>query len=99
MMIEVIYDNRQTGKTTRLIDRAATEDLYIVCPTLHMAHSVYVMARRQNKIIHMPITWERFLRKEYYDKNIKGFLFDELGIALQMQTSVPIKAITISREG
>lgn len=96
--MEVVVDGRQTGKTTLLINWAESENLYIVCPTRGMAMSVFKLAKKQGKKIHMPISWDEFIRKAYYAKGVKGFVIDELGLCLQQSSPVPIKCVTFSRE-
>lgn len=96
--MEVIYDGRRTGKTTTLINWAYSENLIVVCANFSMAENL----KRQSEELGTPVevmTWDMWVNKKYYGrKDFNGFVIDELGICLQNQSNMPIKAVTISRE-
>lgn len=96
--MKIVVQGRQMGKTTKIIELAAKDDLYIVCPNRGMARNLFELAKQQGKAIRMPITWDEFITKKYYGEKIKGFAFDELGLSLRESTNVPIKMVTMSVE-
>lgn len=96
--MEVIYDNRRTGKTTTLINMAAAENLIVVCANFQAAQNVKNLSEDLGTPVEV-MTWQVFVDRKYYGrKDFNGFVIDELGLCLQNQSNMPIKAVTLSRE-
>lgn len=97
-MCKIIYQGRNTGKTTELIKLSATHQFYIVCHSIQEANGILEQARGMGLNIPAPITYDDFINKNYYGKGIRGFLIDNAEYLLQQMTRVPIMAITINKE-
>ena len=93
--MKVIASGRQTGRTTQLIQQAADEFLYIVCPTMERVKYVQRKAREAGLDIPNPMTWSEFSAHRFYGKGINGFVIDDLDHCLQSMTSVPIRAVAL----
>lgn len=91
-----IVGGRQQGKTTALIDLAHEHGGYIVVRSKSMAGEVADMARKMERNIAFPLTYEEFLNKRYYGKGISKFWIDDADALLQSLTSVPIEGITLT---
>ncbi len=89
---------RQGGKTTEMIRRAEAEFAYIVCPDKRQADWVARKAREMGADIPYPITWENFVRGDYYGRGIKGFVIDNLDLCIQSMTAVPVMAVSWTEE-
>jgi len=94
--MKVISRPRGMGKTTELIKMSAKENQYIVCSTYNDCTRVFRQAQSLGLDIPFPITFDEFIRREYYGKGIKGFLIDNADLLLQHMSSVPIEAVTIT---
>ena len=84
------------GKTTKLIQKSAETGNYIVCYSLDEANSIQVFAQDMGLKIPLPITYDEFLNKQYYGKDINGFLIDNADMFLQSLSNVPINSITVT---
>jgi hypothetical protein len=93
--VKVIASGRQTGRTTQLIQQAADEFLYVVCPTLDRANYVARKARELGLDIPNPMTWREFTEQRFYGKGINGFVIDDLDHCLQSMTPVQIMAVSL----
>lgn len=94
-----IITERGGGKTTELIKLSSETGAYIVCYNLHEAHEIEMMAHKMDLTIHLPITYDEFLKAKYYSAGIKGFLIDNVDRLLQfISKGVPIVACSISNE-
>lgn len=101
--MEVIYQARQTGRTTKLIEMCAAaekrrEVSYIICSTHQQAHQIAKRAKELDLFIAFPLTTEEFMRKDYYRPNISNFFIDNADYLLQSLTSVHIAAISLERK-
>ena len=95
--MQIILRKRQMGKTTELIRISAETFAYIVVPTRKDAGTVSEMAKDMGLDIPFPLTYDEFIRGQYYGKNIKGFLIDNADMLLQyMAKGVAIKAISLN---
>ncbi|MFW5847491.1 MAG: hypothetical protein ACOCVF_01040 [bacterium] len=84
------------GKTHQLILKSASTGHYIVCFDSNEASRIQSKAMDMGVQIPFPLTFSEFLNKEYYARNIKGFLIDNVEMLIQELTSVPIRAITLT---
>jgi hypothetical protein len=84
------------GKTTELIKESAQTGCYIVCANKKEACRISSIAKETGFNILFPLTFNEFIKKMYYGKNIKGFLIDNADILLQSLTEIPIVSITMS---
>ncbi len=95
--MQIISRKRRMGKTTELIRMSAETFAYIVVPTKNDASKVSQMAREMGLDIPFPLSFDEFIRGQYYGKNIKGFLIDNADMLLQyMSKGVAIKAISLN---
>lgn len=96
-MTELIVGSRRSGKTTALIEKAATDNLYILTGTKAQARHILDQAKRMGYDIPFPVTWEDFQRTEFRGSSIQrdGLLVDELEhVMCRMFRNIPIKAAT-----
>ena len=93
--MRMIYRPRGEGKTTELIKISAEKQQYIVCINQMECSRIFSQARLMGLDIPFPITFDEFIKREYYGKGIKGFLIDNADQLLQYMSSVPVEAITV----
>ena len=85
------------GKTTDLMKISAENNYYIVCSLRREADRMFHDAREIWGLdIPLPITFDEFIKGEYYGKGIKGFLVDNAELLIQRMSRVPVFAITVS---
>lgn len=96
--MKTIVKQRLHGKTTELIRLANLKQLYIICPNKMQVSHVYKQATDMGLSIPFPITWYDFIHKNYYGKNIRGFVIDNLDMCVQQETVVPIEAVSLTGE-
>ena len=94
--VEIIVKPGNSGKTQALIERAAKDQLYIVCTNRAEAHRVGRLAVDQCLEMPFPISFEDFIARRYCARGIRGFLFDNVDEMLQQYSSVPIAAMTLT---
>lgn len=94
--MHVLVAKRQEGKTSALIALAHENGGYIVCRSKSMCGEIMNMARKMERRIAFPITYEEFIEKRYYGKGISRFYIDDADALLQSLTAVPIEAITLT---
>lgn len=95
--MKLIIKERQTGKTTELIQMSADTGAYIVCINRLEAHRVFRVAHDQGLHIPNPITFDDFFRRKW-GRFIPGFLFDNFDVFLAGFTNKPILALTMTLE-
>jgi hypothetical protein len=98
--MKVILRPRQTGRTDELIrlcaeSEARGEVCYIVCMDQPEARRIFQRALELELNIGFPITFDEFLSKEYYSRNIHHFYIDNADHLLRALTKVDIRAITM----
>lgn len=98
-MIEVILRPRRAGKTYELVKKASEENLYIICANRTQVRATQDVARQNGFVIPFPMTWQEFIEKQYYGRNINGFVIDNLDMCLQSMTPVEIKAVSLNGGG
>ena len=100
--MEIIYESRGCGKTTRLIEEAKKLPGYnlIVCIHRQEALRVWGCIKKLGYKLPMPITYDEFIGRKYYGKNINAFLMDNADMFLQqLARNVKIHAITFNKKG
>lgn len=96
-MTELIVGSRRSGKTTALIEKAASDNLYILTGTKAQARCIFDRAKQMGYDIPFPVTWEEFQRTEFRGSSIQrdGLLIDELEhIMCRAFKHIPIKGVT-----
>lgn len=96
--MEIIYKERQTGKTKELIELCHETGGYIVCMDRQRAKNIKYLADKLVLSIRQPITFSEFLDKQYYSAGIKCFYIDDAEVLLQHLSHIEIKAITITKK-
>jgi len=92
--MEAIVQDRYTGKTTELIKRSAKSQNYIVCRN---PHHVADEARKLDLKIPFPLSYDEWIERKYFGRNITGFLIDDIDAMLNyMSYGTPVNAFTIS---
>ena len=94
--MKIIYKPRNSGKTTELIKIAAKGFYYIVCANYKVVQRIANQARDMKLDIPFPVTFDEFIRREYYARGVNGFVIDEADRLLQYMSSVPVDAITLT---
>ena len=96
--MKIIIKPKLGGKTTELIKLADGYNGYIVCKDRMESHRVADNARSLKCHINFPITFDDFLRNQYYGKGIRKFFIDNLDLLLNDMFPVPIEGVTITGE-
>ena len=96
---DIIFSQRQTGRTTKLIEKCARyKYALIVCPTRMRANIVFKDARKMGKNIPMPITFEEFISGRFSTEHINAFLIDDLDQCLAIYSrNVPIDTVVFEK--
>lgn len=81
--MKTVIGTRQTGKTTKLIERSAETHYYIVVSTHREACRVRDMAMDMGLDIPLPLTYDEFLRGEYHPDGVGGLLIDNVDLLLK----------------
>ena len=101
--MNIIIGERCSGKTTRLIERSAKEQLYILTSTKPRADAIFDNARRMGLVIPYPITVEECLHgNRFRSSSIRrdGILIDDFDDVLRVIfTGIPIHEVTITDYG
>ena len=92
---EIICSQRQTGRTTKLIEKCARyRYALIVCPSRMRASYIFHYARKMGKHIPMPMTFGDFLQGRFAAEHINAFLIDDLDSCLEIYShNVPIDTV------
>lgn len=101
-MADLILGSRNSGKTTELIKKSASEGLYILVPTKAQAKCIFDQACLMGYDIPFPVTWAEFQKCHFRDSCIKidGLLIDEVGLLLSyIFNGIPIKTVTWTKDG
>src|SRR6476660_6811698 len=105
MVMQIIYGGRQSGRTTRLIEMCAEaekrgEVSYIVCMTHSNAFGIAQRAKELGLFISFSLTFEEFIRHDYYAHNITNLYIDNAELLLQYMCSsgVRLAGITITKQ-
>ena len=96
--MEIIIKNRNEGKTSQLISLADNYNGYIVCADRDFVQHIMKIAKTTGKNINMPITFDEFVRKQYYGAGVDKFYIDNADLLLQYLTAVRIEAITLTNK-
>lgn len=80
------------GKTTRMIERASEENLYIVVPDRRRADIIFKMARDMGKDILVPVTVAElpFRSMSLYTMTHRGVLVDDVDGVLEAIIGMPV---------
>lgn len=98
--MKVIIGPKGSGKTTKLIKICAKEGGYIVCQHQQEAHRIFQIARDMGCVIPLPITYDEFLRREYYGPGVRTIYVDNVDMLIQTMASmggVRVNAITLTK--
>ncbi len=94
-MTHIIYQPRQTGKTTKLVKRAAKVNGQIICSTETSKRNILELAKKLNLNIHKPITIGEFMTHRDTTSYNKPLLIDSAEYILSYIFREKIDAITI----
>ena len=93
--MRVIVGKRGSGKTEALIRLAAKESAYIVVADHKRAWIVERRAKEMDLAIPFPITFDEFVRKEWYGRLVSAFVIDDADDLVRwLAEYVPVLAIT-----
>lgn len=92
---EIICSQRQTGRTTKLIEKCARyRYALIVCPSRMRASNIFHYARKMGIHIPMPMTFGDFLQGRFAAEHINALLIDDLDQCLAIYAqNVPIDTV------
>jgi hypothetical protein len=96
----IISGDRQTGRTTRLIELSAEAETrgevsYIICHSHAEAYRIKKHAQTMGLYIAFPLTYREFESHNYSGNNTANFYIDNAELLLQFLTRGKIAAITI----
>ena len=74
---------RRKGKTTRLINKAHNQPIYIICSNKERAYEISEMASRMNKNILFPICLDELISYGNKGNHVKQYLIDDLDDIVQ----------------
>ena len=74
---------RCKGKTTRLINKAHNQPIYIICSNKERAYEISEMASRMNKNILFPICLDELISYGNKGNHVKQYLIDDLDDIVQ----------------
>lgn len=101
--MKIIIGERCSGKTTRLIERSAKDQIYILTSTSHRAHAIADVARNMGLVIPHPVTLREYLHgNRFHGSFIRrdGLLIDDADDVLRLLfDGIPIHAITLTDHG
>lgn len=92
-----IIGDRQSGKTTKMIEMAHDENLYIIVPDHRRAINIQGMAREMGKNILFPISLRELpfkMRGNAYCMTHDGVLVDDADAILNKLIGMPVIAAT-----
>jgi hypothetical protein len=95
--MDIIYQERQTGKTTELIKRADKNNGIIVVNNSTQGRHLLESAETMRCQINNPITYKQFIDGEY-PNDTNCFFIDDAESIFSALTSVPINTIVINNE-
>lgn len=100
MSTKWIIGKRHTGKTTRLISMADKCRGYIVCHSRDEAKRIADEARRMGASINFPMTYNEFVKGEYYGIGVDTLYIDNVEMLLRYLCihRVKLGAVTINEE-
>lgn len=88
------------GKTSDLIEEATKLSGYnlIICRDIRTVQNVWVKILEKKYNLPHPITFDDFINKRYYEKNINAFLIDDADLLLQyISKGVKIYAVSFNK--
>lgn len=81
--MQIILRPRGAGKTTEIVKWCVEKGGYIVCKDLEECYRVAKIAKEAGYSIPFPISFDEFLSKPSYGRNIQQFLIDDADLLLQ----------------
>lgn len=94
--MKIICRPSGSGKTSELIKQCAKKGGYIVCFNIEEADRVYEISNSMNVTIPFPITFEEFIRGQFFSSGVKMVYIDNIDLCLQTISKVPIDTITVT---
>ena len=82
-IMKLIKLARRKGKTTRLINKAHNQPIYIICSNKERAYEISEMASRMNKNILFPICLDELISYGNMGNHVKQYLIDDLDDIVQ----------------
>lgn len=82
-IMKLIKLARRKGKTTRLINKAHNQPIYIICSNKERAYEISEMASRMNKDILFPICLDELISYGNKGNHVKQYLIDDLDDIVQ----------------
>lgn len=74
----IIKGPRQSGKTDELIKLASARKAYLVVFSYAEAQRCQERARSLGLSLYFPLTYEEFIKGDFYGKGARGFLVDDV---------------------
>ena len=74
----VIKGPRQSGKTDELIKLAAARKAYLVVFSCREAQRCQERAKSLGLSLYFPLTYEEFVKGDFYGKGLNGLLIDDV---------------------
>ncbi len=90
----LVLTGERTGRTTKLIELAAEQQLCMVVATTAARHAVLERARELGKTIPTPLTFEEFL-SGHRGRSAKGVLIDNADQLLQGLSHLQIYGVSV----
>ena len=101
--MKITIGERCSGKTTRLIERSAREQLYILVSNERKAKFIFNTAKKMGLVIPYPVTVSQYLYDiKFRGSSIRrdGLLIDDAESVLwELLSNIPIHEITLTDHG
>ena len=95
--MQIIYKERQEGKTEELIKLSHEHGYYMVVANMKTAQDVRDYAKEMDYNIPYPMTYHEFLTGKYNGMGVKKLLIDDAGLLIKYIAHCPIEAITVTK--
>ncbi len=91
-----IIGEKGTGKTEKLIELAAKDFCYIVVRSESVARQIAERARKKGIDIPFPLTYNEFIKGNFYGRGIRCFVIDDVDALLwHLARGVRVKAFSL----
>lgn len=98
--MNVIYEERQRGKTTKLLELANKHEGYnlIVCCSMNEVNRLWGIILEKKYNLPQPITFDDFLKRNYCGYNVANLFIDNVDLLLHHIATANIGGITINKD-
>lgn len=97
--MQIVLKPSSSGKTTDLIKLCAESTQgYIVCPLRKDCDRVFAQAKEMGLKIPFPLSWDEFIKGQYYPSGIGQVFIDDLDRCIALSSMVKIAAVSMNED-